>query len=168
MALGFAEAGADIARVITANLENSGLFDPVDPDAFIERIGAARPIAAARQLSSRLDITIMLDRPRIIGNPDRLAGRVEAAHEAWIVGCNTGRAMAGIAFHRLDAAERKHEAACIVYGVGTHAQRPCDVGRVDQLARGDYADAVAQAIFDELVDQKWQRLAQHEAHVVDQ
>jgi TolB protein len=33
-----AEIGAEIARVITSNLETSGLFDPVDPDAFIEEI----------------------------------------------------------------------------------------------------------------------------------
>ena len=35
---GFAgERGADIAQVITANLERSGLFRPIDPNAFIER-----------------------------------------------------------------------------------------------------------------------------------
>jgi TolB protein len=32
------EAGADIARVISNNLANTGLFAPVDPDAFIERL----------------------------------------------------------------------------------------------------------------------------------
>ncbi len=32
------EAGAEIARVVTNNLGNTGLFAPVDPDAFIEEI----------------------------------------------------------------------------------------------------------------------------------
>ena len=31
------QAGADIAKVITSNLEGSGLFRPIDPNAFIER-----------------------------------------------------------------------------------------------------------------------------------
>ena len=33
-----AEIGAEISRVVTNNLERSGLFAPVDPDAFIEEI----------------------------------------------------------------------------------------------------------------------------------
>ncbi len=33
-----AETGAEIARVVTSNLGNTGLFAPVDPDAFIEEI----------------------------------------------------------------------------------------------------------------------------------
>jgi len=36
-ALSGGQVGADIARVITANLESSGLFRPLDPAAFIER-----------------------------------------------------------------------------------------------------------------------------------
>lgn len=33
------EAGADIARVVTSDLASTGLFDPIDPEAFIEDIG---------------------------------------------------------------------------------------------------------------------------------
>lgn len=33
------EAGADIARVVTNDLESTGLFAPLDPEAFIEEIG---------------------------------------------------------------------------------------------------------------------------------
>ncbi|MDP3174472.1 MAG: Tol-Pal system protein TolB, partial [Phenylobacterium sp.] len=36
-ALGGGAVGGDIAKVIAANLERSGLFKPIDPAAFIEK-----------------------------------------------------------------------------------------------------------------------------------
>ncbi|XBQ16828.1 MAG: Tol-Pal system beta propeller repeat protein TolB [Oceanicaulis sp.] len=60
-----AEIGADIARVVTGNLGNTGLFDPVDPEAFIEeienidlrpRFGDWRVIDASALLVGRITI----------------------------------------------------------------------------------------------------------------
>jgi TolB protein len=59
------EAGAEIARVVTSNLGNTGLFAPIDPDAFIEditdidlrpRFGDWRVIDASALLVGRVTI----------------------------------------------------------------------------------------------------------------
>ena len=49
---GDAEVGVGVAQVITNNLKRSGLFAPIDPAAFIERITNHRQPAAISELEA--------------------------------------------------------------------------------------------------------------------
>ena len=98
----------------------------------------------------------------------RLVPRLQAALQLRVMRGDAGGAGVLVALQCLDAAQGEHEAARAGDEVRTHAQRPGDVGGVDQLAGGDHADALVQAVFVQLVDQQRQGLAQRQADRVDQ
>ena len=79
---------------------------------------------------------------------------------------HAGRAAVGVALLRLDAAQRKHEAACSVAPVGTHCQRASHVERRDDLARRANLDLVAQVGADQRVVHQQQSFLQRRANVV--
>ncbi|GGE46562.1 protein TolB [Marinicauda pacifica] len=62
------EAGADIARVVTSDLESTGLFAPVSQDAFIEEIG-------------NIDLRPRFSDWRVINANALLVGRVTVAED---------------------------------------------------------------------------------------
>ena len=85
---GDAEVGAGVAQVITNNLKRSGLFAPIDPAAFIERItnsDAPPTFQSWKQIGAQA---------LVIGRMTRQAnGRVKAEFRLWDV--NTGQQLAG-------------------------------------------------------------------------
>lgn len=69
--------GADIAQVVSADLERSGLFRPIDPSAFIERISsesATPAFANWRQIAAQALIT---------GSVTRQGDRIRVAFRLW-------------------------------------------------------------------------------------
>src|SRR6201996_6405997 len=82
------QAGADIAGVITNNLKRSGLFAPIDPAAFIERI-------------TNIDVPPQFQSWKQVGAQDLVTGRVtrqgdgrlKAEFRLWDVG--TGQQLTG-------------------------------------------------------------------------
>src|SRR6516164_974233 len=77
-----------------------------------------------------------------------------------------GRAAVGMAGLRLDAAERKHEAACRVAPVGTQCHDPRNVESAHDLAAGTKLDAVSHIYADQRIVHEVQSLAQRHAQMI--
>ncbi len=102
--------GADIVRVIAADLERSGLFEPIDRAAFIERVTNfnRRPRFA--------DWRVIGAQALLVGQVDNLAdGRLEVAFRLWDP--ITQRQIAGQSFRAPPARWRRiaHIIADVVY-----------------------------------------------------
>ncbi|MBI1384252.1 MAG: Tol-Pal system protein TolB [Rhizobiales bacterium] len=102
--------GASIAGVIAADLQGSGLFEPIDPAAFIERG------ASAQQVPRFADWRVLEAEALAVGNVTSGGnGRLEVAFRLWDV--YTGRQSAGQSF-AFDAANWRrvaHLIADVIY-----------------------------------------------------
>src|SRR5215472_2126105 len=78
-----------------------------------------------------------------IVNARRLILRYQRALSPRILGGNPGRAAAGMARQRLDAAKREHEPARRVTPIGAKRHGARDIERRNDLAAGAEADFVA-------------------------
>src|SRR6516165_6181625 len=77
-----------------------------------------------------------------------------------------GRAAVGMAGLRLDAAERKHEAACRVAPVGTQCHDARNVESAHDFTTGAELDAVTDIYADQRIVYEVQSLAQRHAEVI--
>ncbi|MBS7545232.1 Tol-Pal system beta propeller repeat protein TolB [Ancylobacter oerskovii] len=75
-----AEAGKGVTQIITADLRRSGLFAPIDPNAFVEKI--TNPDASPRFQDWRVINSQALVTGRMTRQPD---GRVKAEFRLWDV-----------------------------------------------------------------------------------
>ena len=95
-----AELGRDISQVVSADLERSGLFRPIDKSAFIEKISSGDAIPRFgdwRQINSQALVT-----GSISANPD---GKIRVAFRLWdILGENQ---IAGKEFNSVDVNWRR-------------------------------------------------------------
>jgi len=73
------EAAAEVTQIITANLRRSGLFAPIDPAAYIEKI---TNIEAPPRFD---DWRVINAQALLVGRVEREAGRIKAAFRLWDV-----------------------------------------------------------------------------------
>ena len=97
-------------------------------------------------------IDLLVQVPRVSGNPFGFVLDHQTALQTRDVGRDTGGTTVLVAAQRLDAAERKHVAAGGIDAVGAAGQRPGDLGRRHQFAGSDDLDPLAQSALDQGVD----------------
>ena len=81
---------------------------------------------------------------RVIGDPHGLVRRVQPRDQLRVRRGHPRRAVAGAAFHRLDAAQAEHETPRRGHKIRPHAERPGHLVRRDEFAGRDDADALPQ------------------------
>ncbi len=105
-------------------------------------------------------------RVMIVVDPRELVGDVERAVAGRILCGDAGRAAVGVAAQRLDAAERKHEAARRIAPVGADRHRARKVEGGGDLAGRAEPDAVARLDADQRIVHEADALAHRHAQMV--